>query len=308
MTFNFTRRTLLKSTALCFGASALTMPLDLLAEEQESEDVWAFAADMHIADWRSKPPEYNTRFQASVAAMLAEPVKPRRLFLLGDNVAGGTRGQYKRLVELLRPLVGAGIGVHAALGDHDHREHFLEIRKQLLPRPEKTEESITHIVHIAPRQNGEVKHSEIIETKRANLFVLDSLDQTDQEEGKFGKDQLDWLAAELDRRKDKPAILMAHHPAVDIAKSGLIDSIPFWDLLRTRRQVKAYFFGHAHLWLRLRLGRVHQVCFPATSRCPSLTVLGWVLMTLRDDGACLTLKTCDPDDQRNGGKVDLKWA
>ena len=314
MSLNFTRRSLLKSTALFWGASTWASPFDLLGEEQigegdtEPEDVWAFVSDMHIADWTTKPPEYNTRFQSAVTAMLADSVKPQRLFLLGDNVASGTQGQYKRLVELLQPLVDAGIGIHASLGDHDHREHFQAIRKQLLPTPKKTRNPITHIVRTEPWQDGEVKHLEIIETKKANLFVLDSLDKTNQEEGKFGENQLQWLAAELDRRKDKPAILMAHHPAVDVAKSGLVDTIPFWEILKTRHQVKAYFFGHTHFWINYRLGRVHQVNFPATSRCVGLTVLGWILMTLYDDGVRLTLKTCDPDDRQNGKKVDLKWG
>ena len=307
MSFHSTRRSFLKSTA--FGAAAIAT--DLFAVERgentaEPADVWAFVSDMHLVDWTDKPPENNVRFQSVIAAILAEPVKPRRLFLLGDNVASGKQEQYKRLLEILQPVIDAGIGVHASLGDHDNLEQFRAIRKQLLPTQAKTDESITHVVR--PWADGEDKHMEILETKRANFFVLDSLVKTGQEEGEFGKDQLDWLAAELDLRKDKPAILMAHHPAVDLAKSGLADSIPFWQLLHAHRQVKAYFFGHTHVWLPYRLGRVHQVNFPATSRCPSLTVLGWVLMTLQDDGVRLTLKTCDPTLSRNGEKVDLKWG
>jgi len=306
-----TRRSFLKSAALLSGASVFLKPV-LFAEEQvhektEAEDLWAFASDMHISDWTGSPPEHNTRFQSIVAAMLAEPVKPRRLFLLGDNVSSGTPGQYRRLLEILRPLVDAGIGVHAALGDHDHLEHFQAIRTQMLPPPEKLDASVTHTVRTEPWEDGERKHLEIVETKRGNFFVLDSLVTTDQEEGEFGKNQLDWLAAELDQRRDKPAMLMAHHPAVDLAKSGLADSLAFWRLIGTRRQVKAYFFGHAHVWLNLRVGRVHQVSFPATTRPAPLNPLGWVLMTLRDDGVTLTLKTYNPDDSRNGATVNLKW-
>ena len=304
----FTRRSLLKRSALFFGASAIQTPLELLAEEPEAADVWAFASDMHIADWTTATPEHNTRFQSAITAILAEPVKPRRLFLLGDNVASGTQEQYHRLLKILQPAVESGTGIHASLGDHDHRENFQAIRTQLLPPPERKDASITHIVRTEPWQDGEVKHLEIIETKRANFFVLDSHDKINQEEGKFGKNQLDWLVAELDQRKEKPAILMAHHPAVDIARSGLADSAPFWQVLRTRHQVKAYFFGHTHFWIHYRLGRVHQVNFPATSRCAPLTVLGWVLLTLYDDGIRLTLKTCDSDNPRNGENVDLKWV
>ena len=274
----------------------------------EPEDVWAFATDMHIADWTNQPPEYNVRFQSVITAMLAEPVKPRRLFLLGDNVASGTQGQYQRLFEILKPLVDAGIGVHASLGDHDNLTQYRAIRRQLLPTQEHRDESITHIVQTEPWTDGEDKHLEIIETNRANFFVLDSLVKTNQEEGQFGKNQLDWLAAELDQRKDKPAILMAHHAAVNVRDGGLADAVPFWQLLGSRRQVKAYFFGHGHLWVNYRLGRIHQVSFPATSRCAPLTVLGWILMRLDDDGTRLTLRTCDPHHPRNGESVQLKWS
>ena len=308
MSAKITRRSLLKSTALFFGASAMKTPFDLYAEEPQTEDVWAFASDMHIADGATEPPEQNIRFQEVMTAVLAEPVKPRRLFLLGDTISSGRQEQYTRLLELLKPAAEAHVGIHASMGDHDHREHFQAIRKQLLPSPEQRDTSITHIVRTEPWQDGEVKHLEIIETKRANFFVLDSLDKTNQEEGKFGNNQLDWLAAELDRRKDKPAILMAHHPAVDLANSGLADTLSFWRMLGTRHQVKAYFFGHSHVWLHYRIGRVHQVNFPATSRCPPLTVLGWVLLTLYDDGVRLTLKTCEPNHPRNGEIVDLKWV
>ena len=311
MLFNFSRRSFLKCAALLCGTSSLTVPCNLFAEEptrgSTTEDVWAFVSDMHISDWTDKPPAHNVRFQSVITAILSEPIKPRRLFLLGDNAGGGSQGQYKRLLEILQPLIDAGIGIHASLGDHDHREHFRVIRQQLLPT-EKKDESITHIVQTEPWEDGETKHLEIVETKRANFFVLDSLVKTDQEEGEFGKQQLDWLAAELDRRKDKPAILMAHHPAVKVSDEGLADAIPFWKMLGTRPQVKAYFFGHSHIWFNYRFGRVHQVNFPATSRCPPLTVLGWVLMSLHDDGVCLTLKTCDPKHPRNSEKFNLKWA
>ena len=305
MQINPTRRSFLKNAALLFGASA--MASSYARESEESEDVWAFASDMHIVDWTDQPPERNVLFQSVITAVLAEPVKPRRLFLLGDNVAGGTPGQYKRLHEILQPLVNAGIGIHASLGDHDNREQYWAIREQLLPTPEKRDDSVTHVVRTAPWADGERKHLEIIETKRANFFVLDSHVKTNQEEGTFGKNQLDWLDAELNQRKDKPAILMAHHAAVNAGEGGLADAIPFWKLLGTHRQVKAYFFGHGHVWVNYRLGRIHQVGFPSTFRCPSLTALGWVLMTLLDDGVCLTLKTCNPAHPRNGENVRLQW-
>jgi 3',5'-cyclic AMP phosphodiesterase CpdA len=314
MSFNSARRSFLKRAALFCGATAMAKPHNLFADEQprestaEPEDVWALVTDMHLSDGTNPPPEYNVRFQSVITSMLAEPVKPQRLLLLGDNVDDGTSKQYQRLLDLLRPVVMSGIGIHASLGNHDHRERFREIREQLLPAPEKRDKSITHIVRTEPLAEGEDKHLEILETKRANFFVLDSLIKTHQREGQLGKHQLDWLAAELDRRKDKPAILIAHHPAVNAGANGLADAIPLWHLLGSRHQVKAYFFGHTHIWTNYRLGRIHQIGFPATSRCSPLTVLGWVLMTLYDDGVRLTLKTCNPAHPRNEESVHLKWS
>ena len=309
MSFRFTRRSFLKSTALCFDAAAFAISDD--NTQNEEKDVWAIVSDMHISEWTETPPEHNVRFQSVINAMLAEPVKPRRIFLLGDNVYSGKQEQYKRLLEILQPAVDAGIGIHAALGDHDNLENFRAIREKLLPPEAKADKSITHFVRTEPWATGDDKHIEILETQRANFFVLDSLVKTNQEEGKFGKEQLDWLAAELDKRKDKPAVLMAHHVAVDVSKfadGGLADAIPFWKIIGKRRQVKAFFFGHSHYWFNHRSGNVHQVNFPSIYRCPPLSVLGWVLMTLHDDGVCLTLKTCDPADKRNGQQVNLRFV
>jgi hypothetical protein len=76
-----TRRSFLKSTVSLLGASAVLSPCNIIAEEPQ-EDVWGFASDMHISEWTNKPPEHNVRFQETVAAMLAAPVKPRRVFFL----------------------------------------------------------------------------------------------------------------------------------------------------------------------------------------------------------------------------------
>lgn len=46
----------------------------------------------------------------------------------------------------------------------------------------------------------------VLETPRANWFLLDSNNPPDGTAGRLGKAQLDWVAKELDARPDRPAI------------------------------------------------------------------------------------------------------
>ncbi|MGB7933682.1 MAG: hypothetical protein WCH04_15950, partial [Gammaproteobacteria bacterium] len=49
------------------------------------------------------------------------------------------------------------------------------------------------------------KHVSILETPRANWFLLDSLQRTNDLLGRLGEVQLQWLAKALDARADRPA-------------------------------------------------------------------------------------------------------
>ena len=70
----------------------------------------------------------------------------------------------------------------------------------------------------------------LIETPRANWFVLDSLEKTLSTPGLLGKSQLAWLARTLDEHPDKPALVMVHHNLLfpgDL-KAGLKDTEGRW--------------------------------------------------------------------------------
>ena len=80
------------------------------------------------------------------------------------------------------------------------------------------------------------------------MVLLDSLIETRTTPGLLGDAQRAWLADALDANPDKPALILIHHQPGSIGPnkkaSGLADAPQLFAILRPRRQVKAYFFGH----------------------------------------------------------------
>jgi 3',5'-cyclic AMP phosphodiesterase CpdA len=135
--------------------------------------------------------------------------------------------------DLLQPIRKAKGPVHLALGNHDNRERFREAlnTEKVAKRP------------VADRQAA------LIKAPRANWFVLDSLEKTLSTPGVIGREQLDWLAKALDEHSSKPALILVHHNPGALANvRGLKDTEAFMGVIRPRKQVKAYVFGHTHRW------------------------------------------------------------
>ncbi len=188
-----------------FLASALAMGAGLPAWSSlyanalaGDPDRWVLMADSHIAaDAATVTRGVNMadnlgRVVAAVAAL--EPA-PAGVVLNGD--AAYLRGEvadYARVAGLLQPLGQADIPVHLTLGNHDHRENF---RAGLLRG--------------AGRPPLASHHVAVVESARANWFVLDSLLRVNGTPGELGEEQLSWLAKALDARADKPALVVIHH-------------------------------------------------------------------------------------------------
>jgi 3',5'-cyclic AMP phosphodiesterase CpdA len=126
----------------------------------------------------------------------------------------------------------------------------------------------------------------------------------------LGKEQLAWLDTELARRPDKPALVVAHHnPDVRQNTSGLTDTKALFDVLRPRRQVKAYLFGHTHHWdVRadddgIQLVNLPPVAYVFRQGNPS----GWVDARLTAAGMSLQLNCVDPEHPQHGQTIELTW-
>jgi 3',5'-cyclic-AMP phosphodiesterase len=259
---------------------------------------WALLSDTHIAaDRKTIAHDINMtdNLLAISSEIRASTELPEHLLIAGD--CAYNRGQiedYQTFVELLKPLRTDGIPIHLALGNHDHREHFLKIVKP--PRP-------------ARRSPGD-HYVTLIESERANWFLLDSLEKTLSTPGLLGEQQLKWLAETLDRHPTKPALIVVHHnPVTGQVQAALKDTDALFAVLAPRKQVKAYFFGHTHRWnLSRHESGIHLVNLPTTAYVPDKTrATGWVQASLETEGITLELRCLEKNHPEHGRKTDLQW-
>lgn len=259
---------------------------------------FALLSDTHIAADRTAVLR-KVVMAENLAKVVTElqGLSPRPAFatINGDlALTKGLDGDYATLLALIAPLRTAGIPLHLNLGNHDDRDHF----RAALPERDRLDSPV------------EGKLAYVVESPRANWFVLDSLEETNEVPGTVGEAQRQWLAGALDARKDKPALVMVHHnpDREDPTRGGLTDTFPFLDLLASRKQVKVLFYGHTHAWLVREDGGIHLVNQPPVAYvfqegAPS----GWVDCHVSETGATIELRCLDPNHKQHGEKHELKW-
>ncbi len=269
-------------------------------DEKSSVDHVALLSDVHIAADRDKV-QRDTCMAKNLEQACAEvtALKDRPVFALisGDlALQDGQAGDYATFVQLIKPLRAAGLPVHLMLGNHDHRERFWE---GLGAENEKVQRPVAD------------RHVSVVEGKHANWFLLDSLMETAKTPGLLGDRQLTWLGTALDARADKPAIVVAHHNPIEAGHlvPGLTDSDALFGVMRPRKQVKAFFFGHTHDWLIGHQDGIHLINLPPVAYVfSSGRPNGWVDAYVDDHGMRLELKAIDPTHAKAGQKVELRWT
>jgi 3',5'-cyclic-AMP phosphodiesterase len=291
------RRQFLSAT-LATGAGLL-LPRQIWADGTRSDpNRWALLADTHI--WENRNDVRNgvkpaDNLLAATQAILATEPRPAGAIIAGDCAANeGNPGDYTVLADVVRPLLKGKVPVHFALGNHDHRENFYAAFPCARP---KGEPSVAD------------KHVSILETPHANWFLLDSLQRTNYTPGLLGEVQLKWLATALDARPDKPALVVMHHTPDPGAKaSGLHDTDALYEVILPRKQVKAYVFGHSHVWRLSKVEDLHLINLPATAWLfGNYQLRGWVDMLLAPGGAALTIRGLTPDVPHHGETFPLTW-
>jgi 3',5'-cyclic-AMP phosphodiesterase len=290
------RQFLVRSIAAGAGLM-LRRPLVAATREVDAH-VWALISDPHIAADRAKMARgINMAAQLTtvVREVLNQPRRPVGALINGDLAFNtGETADYATFVELVEPLRAARIPLHLALGNHDHRERFWAALRE--------EKTVSRPV--IDRQAA------IVRSGRANWFVLDSLDQTNSTPGKLGESQLAWLAKSLDAHADKPALVMIHHnPSTAPDKLPLLDEAALYDVIRPRRHVKAYVFGHSHQWsVRQDPSGIHLINLPTTGYVfEPARASGWVRAQLEPRGVQLQLRCINSTHPDHGQTVDLEW-
>lgn len=292
------RRTCLRAS-LAAAAGAALRPWEAFAAEVRTDPHrFALVSDTHIAG--DKAFEHRTgirpwdQFGRARTEILALEPRPAGVLVCGDCAClKGLPEDYVTLVEAVEPIRAGGLDLHMALGNHDHRDHFLKA----LPRKDARANELAN------------RHVSVIRGPRANWFILDSLDSTDKVPGVLGEEQLKWLARALDAHADKPALIMVHHnPDPGPTFGGLVDTKAFLELVLPRKQVKAWIFGHTHAWGHTERDGLHLVNLPPTAWLfvPEKPA-GWVDVKLKENGAVFELVALKKDHLQHGQKLDLKW-
>jgi hypothetical protein len=220
--------------------------------------------------------------------------RPSGILISGDLAYNsGESSDYAALAGLLRPLRENGVPIHLALGNHDHRERFW-----MALREDKTVER-----SVADKQVA------IVRTRHANWFILDSLLKTVHTPGLLGDAQRRWLAHALDKNRDKPALIVAHHNPSFGYVGALDDSAELFEILRPRKHVKAYIFGHTHRWdLSQDTSGIHLINLPPVAYLfEEERPNGWVQAQLEPDGMRLEMRCLNTAHTNHGQRTDLAW-
>jgi 3',5'-cyclic AMP phosphodiesterase CpdA len=303
MPFTLSRRSFVGSSLLAGLGLAFTRSL---RADESNPHRFFLLSDTHIA----ADPK-STRLSGDVAVnmfdhlkqtcgeILEAGVRPAAVLINGDCAfKDGQAGDYGTWLSLLKPLRDAGLPIHATLGNHDDRA---AIWKAIQNEKDAGQ---------APGSVVEERYVTVVESERADWFILDSLDQTNHTPGVVGAKQIAWLARALDIKPTKPALVMVHHnPDFATAKTtGLTDTSALWDILAPRKKVKALFFGHTHVWSHEVREGVHLVnlpcvAYPFDPKQPA----GWVDCTVNQDRGELVLHALDKAHGKNGEKVEMAW-
>lgn len=284
--------------SLLLSSAVVGVPQLLAATRRADPHSWALFADTHIPADRalvSRGVNMVGHFEAATEQVLGLARRPAGLLIAGDLAHNsGQAGDYALLVQLLEPLRKAGLPIHLALGNHDHRERFwegiTEEKKRKRPHPER--------------------QTALVRSSRVNWVVLDSLEATNSTPGLLGQPQLEWLAAALDANRSKPAVILVHHnPGVAVNIGGLKDTESLFEVIRPRKQVKALIYGHTHRWaVEMDPSGIHLVNLPPVAYVfregdPS----GWVLASCERNGMRLEFHAIDPAHAADRQVLDLAW-
>lgn len=293
------RRRFLAGT-LAAGAGLL-LPREILAKEPATDpNLWVLMADIHIPKDRQKThrgikPTEN--LSQAIEEILSLSPRPAGVIVAGDcAIRSGISGDYAMLGELIKPLRQAGVPMHFALGNHDHRERFLAA----FPEAKKRAEVDPHELR---------KFVSVLKTPHADWFLLDSLSRPDKVAGRLGEAQLAWFAKTLDARPERPTLVVAHHNLDREGKAhSLKDTAALFKMILPRKKVKAYFYGHTHCWNIGREEGMHLVNIPGNVWLfDKSQPRGFVTVQLRPDRATFEMHSLDRTHPKHGEKIELKW-
>jgi 3',5'-cyclic AMP phosphodiesterase CpdA len=289
-----TRRDFLRTTILSAGAALAGGCRRLSVGRGPSRKVarWALMADTHVTlDPKEVYRTFNIddNFKKAVAQVVA--ASPDGAVIAGDIARLlGKPEDYRMVVKLIEPMISR-MPVGLVLGNHDHLENFFKAFPRRTGQPAPVEK----------------KHVAVVETAGLRLVLLDSLLETNMTGGQLGEGQLRWLETYLSGPDRRPAFVFFHH---DVAggKNSLLDAEAFFKIVLPRKQVKAVFYGHTHVYRYSKIEDLHLVNVPAVGYSfKDDQPLGWLDARMTAEGGDFTLRAFASNTADNGKTTSLAW-
>ena len=278
-----------------FGAGAVCLSSTgcvahtALSGAKHDDSLSIIMSDAHIAQpkiktiWGEQPDYQNVICSRTIDKILEMRPLPRRVVVLGDVALWfGYRADYEVAFTLFKRLKDAGIDVHLAPGNHDHREPMISVFPEC-----------------AERSPVKGRIASIVNLGTCDLFLLDSLQASDKGEGannpvsgQLDAEQASWLADAAGKAK-RPFIVASHHPVDELTYKEK----PLSDFLVSKKFYSGYINGHVHRWSSVWCqkgwgGRT-------TTRAVSVPSVGWwgdigfTVMRTKSDCAELTNEQSD---------------
>lgn len=204
--------------------------------------------------------------RTAVESVLRLPQQPDAVVFTGDLTDFGRAAEYAHLAELLAPLT---MPVYLLPGNHDEREQM----RRSFP------------AHAYLPASGWLQYA--VDFGELVLVALDTV-ETGESGGRLCRERLDWLDAELDRRRGRPVVIAMHHPPFrtligHMDKIGLMQGAAELEAIVARHpNVERIVCGHLHRTIWRRFGGTvvstapspaHQVCLDLAEDAASAWVL-----------------------------------
>ena len=252
-----------------------------------NEDLVVFISDLHTNPGGYQP----DLLRRTVKDILAMKPLPRNVIALGDLAyLTGREEEYALLKEIIAPVEEAGITLTLAMGNHDRRDNF----RAAFPEQ-------------AAKSRMKDRYVYVVETPKADIIVLDSLQQGDDDKtwitpGALNEEETAWLKETLETYKDKPVFVSSHHPIHELGIQKLLLECPC---------CRGYIHGHDHIW------KTDITTYQDNRGLPLLTLpsngcwgdIGYVVAQSADHALRLDYHALDhyfpPPDARNAMDDDL---
>ncbi len=282
------RRTFLKYTGIGGGI----LGIQAQAGEEKESTRWALLSDTHIPqdtsnEYRGFRPFDNLK---SIIPDLVQS-KTEGVMISGDLARlEGLVGDYANLKSLLKPVADTR-PVCMALGNHDHREHFLKT----FPSTEGKEQSV----------NG--KWVVVLESSPVRFILLDSLLYVNRVAGLLGKSQRQWLEQYLQASDNTPTFLIVHHTLGD-NDGDLLDVERLFRLIKPHNKVKGIIYGHSHAYSHDMREGIHLINLPAIGyNFRDSEPVGWIEAEFYKDRGRFVLHAFKGNTSHDEKMTTLDW-